>query len=68
MSKIVGGLPSWSTQLDSSGTTLTVGGWIRPGGKTSGVGRGYFATTPSVRKQQCLLEALTGNYLVRTLP
>ena len=28
-----GGLVSWSAQLDSPGTTLTVGGWIRPGGQ-----------------------------------
>ena len=28
----VGGLPSWSVQLDSPGVALTVGGWIRPGG------------------------------------
>ena len=26
----VGGLPSWSVQLHSPGTALTVGGWIRP--------------------------------------
>ena len=25
----VGGLTSWSVQLDSPGTALTVGGWIR---------------------------------------
>ena len=40
VSKKVGGLPSWSVQQDSPGTALTVGGWIRPGIKTSGVGRG----------------------------
>ena len=28
--KNVGGLMSWSVQLDSPGTALTVGGWIRP--------------------------------------
>ena len=33
MSKKVEGLPSWSVQLDSPGTSLTVGGWIRPGGQ-----------------------------------
>ena len=33
VSKTVGGLPSWSVQLDSPGTALAVGGWIRPGGK-----------------------------------
>ena len=27
------GLASWSAQLDSPGTTLTVSGWIRPGGQ-----------------------------------
>ena len=31
--KNVGGLPSWSVQLDSPGTALTVGGWIRPCGQ-----------------------------------
>ena len=30
MPKNVGGLTSWSVQLDSPGTALTVGGWIRP--------------------------------------
>ena len=29
VSKKVGGLTSWSIQLDSPGTALTVGGWIR---------------------------------------
>ena len=29
----VGGLPSWSVQLDSPGIALTVGGRIRPGGQ-----------------------------------
>ena len=29
VSKKVGGLPSWSVQLDSPATALTVGGWIR---------------------------------------
>ena len=42
VSKRVGGLPSWSVQLDGPGTALTVGGWIRPGGKTSGVGGELF--------------------------
>ena len=28
--KNVAGLLSWSVQLDSPGTALTVGGWIRP--------------------------------------
>ena len=32
MSTKVGGLTSWSVQLDSPGTALTVGGWIRPWG------------------------------------
>ena len=32
-SKKVEGLASWSVQLDSPGTALTVGGWIRPGGQ-----------------------------------
>ena len=31
--KQVEGLASWSVQLDSPGTALTVGGWIRPGGQ-----------------------------------
>ena len=31
VSKIVGGLWSWSAQLDNPGTALTVGGWIRLG-------------------------------------
>ena len=31
--KNVGGLTSWSVQLDSLGTALTVGGWIRPWGQ-----------------------------------
>ena len=35
--KKLGGLASWSEQLDSPGTSLTVGGWvggwIRPGGQ-----------------------------------
>ena len=31
--KNVEGLTSWSVQLDSPGTALTVGGWIRPGGQ-----------------------------------
>ena len=30
VSKKVGGLPSWSVQLDSTGAALTVGGCIRP--------------------------------------
>ena len=29
----VGCLASWLAQLDSPGTALTVGGWIRPGGQ-----------------------------------
>ena len=33
VSKKVAVLPSWSVQLDSLGTALTVGGWIRPGGQ-----------------------------------
>ena len=33
VSKKVGGLPSWSVELDSQGTALTVGGRIRPGGQ-----------------------------------
>ena len=32
VSKKVGGLPSWSAQLDIPGTALTLGEWIRPGG------------------------------------
>ena len=32
VSKKVGVLPSWSVQLDSPGTALTVDGWIKPGG------------------------------------
>ena len=31
--KKVGGLSSWSVHLDSPGTALTVGRWIRPGGQ-----------------------------------
>ena len=31
VSKKVGGLPSWLAQLDSPGTAVKVGGWIRPG-------------------------------------
>ena len=31
VSKKVGGLPSWLVQLDSPGTAVKVGGWIRPG-------------------------------------
>ena len=42
VSKKVGGLTSWSVELDSPGTALTVGGWIRPGRQTSGVGRWLF--------------------------
>ena len=42
LSKKVGALTSWPVQLDSPGTALTVGGWIRPGGKINGVGRGLF--------------------------
>ena len=67
MSKRVRGLPSWSVQLDGPGTALTVGGWIRPGGKNSGVGRGLFWHNPFT-KQQCSVEALTGTYVVLTLP
>ena len=33
ISKKVWGLTSWSVQLDSPGTALTVGGWIRPEGQ-----------------------------------
>ena len=33
VSKTVGGLPSWSVQVDSAGAAVTVGGWIRPGGQ-----------------------------------
>ena len=33
VSKKVGGLPSWSVQLSSPGTALTVGGWITPWGQ-----------------------------------
>ena len=44
--KNVRDLPSWSVQLDSPETALTVGGWIvggsGPGVKSSGVGRGLF--------------------------
>ena len=36
VSKKVGGLTSWSVELDSPGTALIVGGWIRPGGKLVG--------------------------------
>ena len=31
--KKVRNLPSWSVQLDSPGTALTVGRWLRPGGQ-----------------------------------
>ena len=31
--KNVGDLPSWSVQLDSPGTAIAVGGWIRPWGQ-----------------------------------
>ena len=44
VSKKVGALPSWPVQLDSPGTALTVGVWIKPGGKINGVGRGLFDT------------------------
>ena len=33
VSKKVGGLSSWSVQLDIPGTSLTVDGWIRSGGQ-----------------------------------
>ena len=33
VSKKVGGLVPWLVQLDSPGTALTVGGWIRPRGQ-----------------------------------
>ena len=33
VSKKVGRLPSWWVQLNSPGTALTVGEWIRPGGQ-----------------------------------
>ena len=44
VTKKVRSLVSWLVQLDSPGTALTVGEWIRPGGKTSGIGRGLFLT------------------------
>ena len=31
VSKKLGALPSWLAQLDSPGTAVKVGGWIRPG-------------------------------------
>ena len=58
-SKKARGLASWSVQLGGSGR----GG----GGKTSGVERGLFRHSP-FSKQQCSQEALTGKYLVLTLP
>ena len=61
-SKKARGLASWSVQLGGSG--LGGGGG---GGKTSGVERGLFRHSP-FSKQQCSQEALTGKYLVLTLP
>ena len=60
-------LASWLAQLDSPGTALTVDGWIRPGGQKYGLGRGLFSHNPFSEKQ-CSVEALTGKYLVLTLP
>ena len=57
-SKKARGLASWSVQLGGSGLG---------GGKTSGVERGLFRHSP-FSKQQCSQEALTGKYLVLTLP
>ena len=70
VSKTVGGLPPLSVQLDIPGNALTVGGWIRLGGrvKTSGVGRGLFWRNPFSQQQSCSVEALTGRYLVLNLP
>ena len=43
VSKNVESLPSSSVQLDSPGTALTLGEWIRPGGaKQVGQGGGLF--------------------------
>ena len=61
-SKKARGLASWSVQLGGSG--LGGGGG---GGKTSGVERGLLRHSP-FSKQQSSQEALTGKYLVLTLP
>ena len=44
--KKVGGLPSWSAQLNSPGTALTVGGWIRSGGQNWWGREGAVLTQP----------------------
>ena len=46
VSKKVGGLPSWSVQLGSPGTALTVGGWLRPGGQNKWGREGAVLTPP----------------------
>ena len=61
MSPKVGGLLSWSVQLDSPETALTVGGWIRPRGQNYW-GREAAILTHPPQKQQCsIIEALTGS-------
>ena len=67
VSKNPRGLPSWSVhiQLDSPETALTMGTWIRPGGKTSGVGRGLFWHSPFSKRQRSV-QALNGKYLDRS--
>ena len=66
--KNVWGLPSWLVQVNSPGTALTLGGWIRPGGQNECGREGAILAQPLHCKEQCLLEALTGKYLVLTLP
>ena len=70
-SKKARGLASWSVQLGGSGLGGGGGGGGGAGGgggrKTSGVERGLFRHSP-FSKQQCSQEALTGKYLVLTLP
>ena len=44
--KNVWGLPSWSVQLDSQETVLTVGGWIRPWGQNWWGREGAVLTQP----------------------
>ena len=62
--KNLGGLTSWSVQLDSRGTTLTMDGWIKPWGQNYWGRDGTVLTQPL----QCSVQALTVKYLGLNLP
>ena len=67
--KNVWGLPSWLVQMNSPGTQCLNTGWVdQAWGQNKWDREGAILAQPLHCKEQCLLEALTGKYLVLTLP